>query len=800
MTGEPPYDIPKVFGPPLILVHEKCAGHDDTHHAAAALLLTSTILACAIDSKRSDIFWKTLLLEDLTGNHDEDERLRVAATLSAHFLALLTVDYKPFVPVDPFRKQEYMTITRPLVRHRFLEALKDSLDELSSDSESMDPYTISVLVNFNIPHVCLSLWKDPALLDLAFELIKKIVEAEPDEVLHLFVEGEAAIMSLFDLLNLDSSIETSKNVNEIRRFLASVLGQLAEGGLLTRAVERFDVRSSAISALAAACLSEEERSSDDDEEDATSNRLSSVLMKCLVELCTVDDGFQGKQIRLSSVEAEAIAKNLGKKICHMVLSRFLERAKLQQYEIEDEEDIMEAPDLAMLCALAQHDEALTTLRGIGGLHALSLVAGEGELMAMAALKKACFSEPNILLEDDSHKPVMKFIAADSADDLPANEQTKRKQVESAAFELLARLCSASTKGRNAVADSEHTADCIARAMEVLSTQVCLSDDEAEEDDEKDDDAASSDDMIPPPPPPSYDQMMSNGGSEPFGDNELAVSACLLLSALAPTSVARQTLVEDERFIRSLSSLAGDTSVAELRYAGLKLVSALLPYVAGEDKTSTDRLCEVLLAALTSEHKLKQTVELNANLLHSTAIAGVIVVFDYLSQEQQETAAKAVAAHFTKTVKTFTVTRSTSKQALRAHGAHLCYNLTLSLLLVRGKDFMDDVFTQDLLKSFMNIIQWRHDPKTSLEKSDEQAWNASISNCLLILSLVLWRPDEMLAKANLDLKELSSTQLMLARPGKAPRKAIDLKSALTKITESSDSAASLAASRILDRLF
>ena len=100
-------------------------------------------------------------------------------------------------------------------------------------------------------------------------------------------------------------------------------------------------------------------------------------MKCLVELCTVDDGFQGKQIRLSSVEAEAIAKNLGKKICHMVLSRFLERAKLQQYEIEDEEDIMEAPDLAMLCALAQHDEALTTLRGIGGLHALSLVAGEG---------------------------------------------------------------------------------------------------------------------------------------------------------------------------------------------------------------------------------------------------------------------------------------------------------------------------------------------------------------------------------------------------------------------------------------
>lgn len=803
MNGGPPYDMPKLYGPPLILVHEKCAGHEDTHHAAAALLLTSTVLACAIESKRSDIFWKTILLEDLPGKQDEDERLKIAATFSAHFLALLTVDYKPFVPADPFRKQEYVTITRPLVRHRFLEALKDSLEELSSDS-SMDPYTISVLVNFNIPHVCLSLWKDPALLDLAFELIKKIVEDEPDEVLHLFVEGEAAMMSLFDLLNLDSSIETSKNVNEIRRFLASVLGQLAEGGLLAQAVQKFNVRSSAISALAAACLSEGERAPDDDEEDATSNQLSSVLMKCLVELCTVNDGFQGKKIKLSSGEAESIATNLGKKICHMVLSRFLERAKLEQYEIEDEEDIMDAPDLAMLCALAQHDEALKILRSVGGLHALSLVAGEGELMAMTALRKACASDPSILVEDNSYQPIMKFISDDAPEDASAPEKAKRMHVESAAFELVARLCSSSTKGRDAVAKSEHCADCIARAMEILSSEASLDDDDDSSEDGEDEEAEVAVEpeaewkLTPPPDPPSYDRMVDPVGGS--GQNELAVAACLLLSALAPTSLARQTLVQDDRFVRSLSALAGDTSIAELRYAGLKLVSALLPFVAGEDKASTDRLCEVLLSALTSEHKLKQTVELNANLLHGTAVDGIMIVFDYLSTEQQETAAKAVAAHFQKTVKTFTVTRSTSKQALRAHGAHLCYNLTLALLLVRGKEFMDAVFTQDLLKSFMNIIQWRSDPKTTVEKTDEKAWNASISNCLLILSLILWRPDEILVKADLNLKELASTSLMLARPGKAPRKAIDLKSALTKITESTDCAASLAASRILDRLF
>ena len=97
-------------------------------------------------------------------------------------------------------------------------------------------------------------------------------------------------------------------------------------------------------------------SHDDDDEDMTSNRLSSGLMRCLVELCTVRDSKgEGGKIVLAPPEAEAIAKNLGKKICHMVLSRFLERAKLHEYEMEEDEEIMNAPDVAMLCAVAQQE-------------------------------------------------------------------------------------------------------------------------------------------------------------------------------------------------------------------------------------------------------------------------------------------------------------------------------------------------------------------------------------------------------------------------------------------------------------
>jgi hypothetical protein len=96
-------------------------------------------------------------------------------------------------------------------------------------------------------------------------------------------------------------------------------------------------------------------------------------------------------MQMSDSEAAAIAQNLGKKMSHMVISRFLERAKLEQYDVKSDDNIMEAPDVVMLCAMAQHDKALEILGEVGGLHALSLIAAEGNLSAIVALQKVrCF--------------------------------------------------------------------------------------------------------------------------------------------------------------------------------------------------------------------------------------------------------------------------------------------------------------------------------------------------------------------------------------------------------------------------
>ena len=101
---------------------------------------------------------------------------------------------------------------------------------------------------------------------------------------------------------------------------------------------------------------------------------------------------------------------------------------------------------------------------------------------------------------------------------------------------------------------------------------------------------------------------------------------------------------------------------------------------------------------------------------------------------------------------------------------------------------------------VNFVQWRQDPKTSIGNTNQRFWDASISNALLLLSFILWRPEESLARAGIDLRALAGTSLMLARPGKAPRKAIDVKSALTSIINGADAGAAVAAQRVLDRLF
>lgn len=806
------FKIPMLYGPPLINVQEKCAGYENTHRASESLLFNAAVFACAMESSiASDSFWKSFLLKDLA--HDSEEGNRASATLAAHFLALLSADHTPFFPTDASRLDEFTSITRPLVRHRLLEILMDSINNLSGksgDVQQVDTYMTALIVGFNIPHICLSLWKDPALLDLAFELIKLIVEQSREDVLHLFVDGKSAIESLFDLLNLDSSFGSMSNVGEIRRFLAYILAQLAESGLLKDAIERYEVRSKAIAALAAACVSEDERAPDEDD-DMTSNKLSTVLMRCLVDLCTAktQNGSAVSPIELSQAESEAIAINLGKKLCHMVLSRFLERSKLQQYEMDDYNDnLLGAPDVVMLCAIAQHDASLRILRSIGGLHALSLIAAEGEMDALVALTKACKSDPNVLLEGDAYRSVIDLLCTDDSRDWRSNVATKRR-IESSAFTLLASLCGGSKAGRKAVSEVDSVAKCVERATYVVSSFISdISNDvtsstEEQTDQEEPSGDCDSDSVNQVCRPPISSTVLDKN---PFSkvtnneDTELGIAACSFLSALVSCKVGRSQVQTDSKYLQALSLLSRYSPVAEMQFASINLVMAMAPYVISDGLLNASFIYDVAVGVLGNDAKITISDTCNANRMKSLAVNGLSFLLDEFDHDRQSECAHLIASHFTTVVRNVVVAKSTMNDDERAVVAEFAYRLSAILLVIRGKEFVDSVFSQSVLTALCHLIQWRHDPKTILGKSGERFWDACVSNCLIMLSSLLSRPEEILKRAGVNVPALISTPLMLARPGKAPRRAIDLQATLQLIVQRPDATASVAATLLLENIF
>ncbi|KAL3920939.1 MAG: hypothetical protein SGILL_003011 [Bacillariaceae sp.] len=815
-------DVPRLYGSPLLNLEEKCAGFENTHDAAAAVLFATSVFACAIESHKSESFWKHSLLQDLHEIQEVSDCLRTSSTFCAIYLRLLTEDYVGFVPRSASGRQDYDNLTRPLVRYRLLEAMKTSLDELTTESvlghTEIDVYMLSLLVSFNVPHICLSVWKDPALLELSYGLIKAMVEADPDEVLHLFVESKEAIMSLFDLLNIDQSTEALVEVAEIQRFLATTLEKLAQSGMLTDAVAKFGVRSSAIAALAAACLSEEEQSlGDDDDEELTSNKLASGLMQTLVELCAVTKGDgEKKSIELSSSEAVSIAKTLGKKICHMVISRFLEKAKLQQYEIDDDENVIEAPDVAMLCAIAQHDGALQVLRSIGGLHAIAQIAAEGEITAVLALQKGCREDPSLLLEADTFASILSLFSPEKEHSHWREDNESKSLVETAAFELLAQLCLSSTKGRVAVAGAQDFQNALNRGLDIISKIAPGISDESEDasndtptnKEDKDDEEKGGDDETDAvgdtPPAVEEDDDDDSSPPEPVVpetvDPKLLAAAYSFLSAITPVPSARAALLENGQFIRTSSALIVDDRDSNLQFAALRAIAKLAGFSSGKGGLTFDNVGDLLESALSAEPVTPEVGNFgwNRNLYHVQAAEGLLTVFDSLPPTRQRSVLKKAKSRYVKLLKSHSIAKAT-KANERANGGELAYDLTTLLMLSRGKECVAECFDSVLMASLVNTVQWRYDPKTTIVEEDVVLWDAATTQCLQLITQILYRGEASLAKAGIKLRSLKESIYMVARPGKAPRKAIDFPSALKLASRNGEAASKVAAQRILVHL-
>jgi len=641
--GDSVLPIPDLYGVPIkSSTNDPCRGFTNVGEASDAFLFTSCVLASSQESSDASDFWSIIFEPDVGA--PQDENADVAMTFCAMFLSLVHSGYVPFNDESKPTNE----IERSLVSYRLLETLQRLLSGLPkhdiSGEYDFGSFIVSMLIQLNAPAVCLSSCKDQALLPLAFGTLRTIMSTPDEEMVPLLIENKQSALSLFDLLNLQVSDGHGVEASDVQSFIADALEKLSKNGMLKAATIRFGIRSQAISGLAAACIRDQSHIIG---EDLTSSSLSSGLMQCLVDLCT----YEGEGIVLTSIEAQAIAKSLGKKICHMVISRFLERAKLTQYDIEQHDDMLEAPDIAMLCAIAQHENGLKELRTLGGFHALALVAGEGELMALHALEAGCAGNPELLMEGETYVSLMALFSEESQQKEWFQDGTKRNKVESIALLLLASLAKTSGKGRKAVAAAKALPQCIERTLAVVRTRApevvaeiqsatndadegpTISDDGNDDDnaDDKDDtpvdDVENSMDKISldnnaddddddneseeRKPAPSTGLNQAGGDSEPtttsstipavtsspgtkevFSDDVLVASLQFLVAIVQSRAGLHDSLIQDGRFVAACDEIVkSKTESGPITVATIELVSTLAEFVTDDSMLSTSRCVE-----------------------------------------------------------------------------------------------------------------------------------------------------------------------------------------------------------------
>lgn len=394
------FSIAPFYGPALVT-------YDGCLDTAVSLLFRISFLCTFTQTETSDLFWDAFLIKECSDMVDEASKNATIVATCAILLKEIDDETRGIcVPKNPAKYDYFQRVELPLVRIQILHGLRSVLTDIVStrNHDEKDSNSISTLMtSFRIPQTCLALCRDPKMIDHSVQVLEIILAEFSDSLLAPVMEDKTSLASLFGLLSIDAlSNEVKTKPEKIRVFAAVALSAAGDQGLLGFAVQRLGLRRTAIASLSAACLMEEQDSLECLAEDLTCSGLSisDFCMRSLVSIVSANDEasvVKSNKINMSSAEASAISSALGKKLSEMVLSRFVDEAKIDE-ESNDQKTITKSPEVILLCALASFEEALPHICAHGGLEALSLIASEGELSAIHALYEVCFSFFHVLLK------------------------------------------------------------------------------------------------------------------------------------------------------------------------------------------------------------------------------------------------------------------------------------------------------------------------------------------------------------------------------------------------------------------
>jgi hypothetical protein len=381
--SEKGFTIKPLYGEPLLLL-DNSADTELLINAAVQIMFYLTFFCSLSKANNPDTLWDIIMLKDVDVAAEQVSKCMTSIALLSILLDTITKDSRA-------SSDSYFALALPIVKTRLFYLLSlESYEYSSIVSKQPDSATDiqKVLDSYHVPHLCLKFMDDDTLLETSFETIQNFFTHFPRLLVASIVSDASSLKTLLNMLTAtlgEKNLVRSDSIAKMNVFAAAVLSSAGELGILGPSVNKLGLRSATIASLSSACLSDNEYAEELNEE---GNSMSVLCLYALLDVVSCRETQSSEKIvQLLDSEAKAISSILGNKLSSLTLERFVHKAANQDISEDDTFDIKKFPEITLLCALTSSKESLMELCNNGGLEALSLVAAEGDVTTINALRE-----------------------------------------------------------------------------------------------------------------------------------------------------------------------------------------------------------------------------------------------------------------------------------------------------------------------------------------------------------------------------------------------------------------------------
>ena len=425
----------------------------EAHNAAARLLTQITWLFC------QNIISKEYLFNVFMLNISHDTAAPTVAFACCSFIRVLDNGMLSLGSDENGQEKSHL-----IIKQFLLEILSISLEKCAATEISRGTAEEIVRV-FRILETCMSLSQTVYLASEAFCLFEKVLSLfGKDFIGQLLVNDKTSFVALLDIVTGGGSHTET---------FARILGNLANDGLISAAVAKFGLRNRTIAALSAAIALDADDEKNIEESDSN---LSRVCLECLASVLSNEQN----HIEVTDKEACTMASTIGKILSSTVLHRFYIQASREDTldSVDHNIDrivITSSSEARILCAIASSRESLVTLNTVGGLEAISLLAHDGEVVAIRALRKACELDPRLITSVDAHLSVLDALRSMRYKIKSSHgSNTVLREVSTHCLAILHSLASMDDT-RSVIFQAENCSDALEAAMQIITvSEKCLS--------------------------------------------------------------------------------------------------------------------------------------------------------------------------------------------------------------------------------------------------------------------------------------------------------------------------------------